>query len=224
MQVFFSSPEPKARVSYCHSAPSVVRLSKIFPIYNLFSETAERNSTKLDRKQDLNTLYQVCVFRACQKGGTLYSGAQYVALLASCLCIYLGEGRGRGVALMHLYVWEHIVIPNYRTAWRMFTKLGRDEELMAPTCIKVFQPETTQGRIQDRAKIGHGGFLLPETSSSDQKATATNRMYNNDLEACGMKCCYFFVPFWSQIFYAFIVLRWATVALWASCLHKSSRS
>ena len=25
------------------------------------------------------------------------------------LCIYLGEGK-RGVALMHVYVWEHIVI------------------------------------------------------------------------------------------------------------------
>ena len=32
-----------------------------------FSETAERNSTKLDRKQDLNALYQVCVFRADRK-------------------------------------------------------------------------------------------------------------------------------------------------------------
>ena len=32
-----------------------------------FSETAELNSTKLDRKQDLNVLYQVCVFRADQK-------------------------------------------------------------------------------------------------------------------------------------------------------------
>ena len=30
-------------------------------------ETAERNSTKLDRKQDLNVLYQVCVFRAERK-------------------------------------------------------------------------------------------------------------------------------------------------------------
>ena len=29
-----------------------------------FSETAERNSTKLDRKQDLNIFYQVCVFQA----------------------------------------------------------------------------------------------------------------------------------------------------------------
>ena len=36
-------------------------------IFDFSSETAERNSTKLDRKQDLNTLYQVCVFRADRK-------------------------------------------------------------------------------------------------------------------------------------------------------------
>ena len=33
-------------------------------IFDFSSETAERNSTKLDRKQDLNDLYQVCVFLA----------------------------------------------------------------------------------------------------------------------------------------------------------------
>ena len=33
-------------------------------IFDFSSETAERNSTNLDRKQDLNVLYQVCVFRA----------------------------------------------------------------------------------------------------------------------------------------------------------------
>ena len=32
-------------------------------IFDFSSETAEQNSTKLDRKQDLNVLYQVCVFR-----------------------------------------------------------------------------------------------------------------------------------------------------------------
>ena len=64
-------------------------------IFDFFSETAERNSKKLDRKQDLNVLYQVCVFepiskQKCppwlipQKGGTLYSGARIVALWASC--------------------------------------------------------------------------------------------------------------------------------------------
>ena len=36
-------------------------------ILDFSSETNERNSTKLDRKQDLNVLYQVCVFRADRK-------------------------------------------------------------------------------------------------------------------------------------------------------------
>ena len=36
-------------------------------ISDFLSETAERNSTKLVRKQDLNVLYQLCVFRADQK-------------------------------------------------------------------------------------------------------------------------------------------------------------
>ena len=120
-------------------------------IFDFSSETTERNSTKLYRKQDLNVLYQVCVFRADrknkmttlasdwlrnfrlllwnrwigiqrnftgskistsstkfvffgpigktrwppwpirQKGGTLYSGARYVALWASCLIVVLGH-------------------------------------------------------------------------------------------------------------------------------------
>ena len=36
-------------------------------ILDFSSETAKRNSPKLDRKQDLNALYQVCVFRADRK-------------------------------------------------------------------------------------------------------------------------------------------------------------
>ena len=36
-------------------------------IFYFSSETSEQNSTKLDRKQDLNVLYQVCVFRADRK-------------------------------------------------------------------------------------------------------------------------------------------------------------
>ena len=35
-----------------------------FDIFNFSSKTAERNSTKLDRKQDRNVLHQVCVFLA----------------------------------------------------------------------------------------------------------------------------------------------------------------
>ena len=36
-------------------------------IFDFSSKTAERNSRKLDRKQDLNVLYQVCVFRVDRK-------------------------------------------------------------------------------------------------------------------------------------------------------------
>ena len=38
-----------------------------FRIFDFSSATAEQNSTKLDRKQDLNALYQVCVFLADRK-------------------------------------------------------------------------------------------------------------------------------------------------------------
>ena len=63
--------------------------------FDFSSETAERNSMKLDRKQDLNVLYKVfgpiskqkCrPWLISQRDGTLYSGARYVALWASCYC------------------------------------------------------------------------------------------------------------------------------------------
>ena len=44
-----------------------VRPSLIFHIFDFSEETADRNSTKLDRKQDLNVLYQVCVIQAVEK-------------------------------------------------------------------------------------------------------------------------------------------------------------
>ena len=51
---------------HCDHALSVVRPLLTFNIFYFSSETAELNSTKLDKKQDLNVLYQVCVFRANQ--------------------------------------------------------------------------------------------------------------------------------------------------------------
>ena len=62
----FSAPEPKAQMHYCDhelSVPlSVRQLSLTFHIFDFFSETSEINSYKLDRKQGLNVLYQVCGF------------------------------------------------------------------------------------------------------------------------------------------------------------------
>ena len=69
--------------------------------------------------------------------------------------------------------------------------LGRDEVLMVPYKCCCFWARSAQGRIQGGAKIGQGGPLLQETSSSDRKATVTNQMDSDDLEACGKKWCYF---------------------------------
>ena len=57
----------KWAIVIAHRPSSVRRPSVNFHIFDFSSETAERNSMKLDRKQDLNALYQVCVFRADRK-------------------------------------------------------------------------------------------------------------------------------------------------------------
>ena len=49
-------------------------------IFNFSSETAERNSTKLDRKQDINVLYQVCVFRADRKNKMAALASDWLSL------------------------------------------------------------------------------------------------------------------------------------------------
>ena len=46
------------------SVLSSVRPSLTFHIFNFSCDTVEQNSTKLDRKQNLNVLYQVCAFQA----------------------------------------------------------------------------------------------------------------------------------------------------------------
>ena len=65
-------------------------------------------------------------------------------ILMIFLCIYLGE-KGVGVALMHVYVWEHIVSLYYRTSKWMFTKLSRDEVLMVPYKCCCFRPDPSRG-------------------------------------------------------------------------------
>ena len=40
-------------------------------------------------------------------GRCLYKRFKCLRILMNFLCLYLGDERGRGVALMHVYVWNH---------------------------------------------------------------------------------------------------------------------
>ena len=54
-------------------------------IFDFSSETAERNSTKFERKQDLNVLYQFCVFPANPKNKMDASTSDWVKHLLTSL-------------------------------------------------------------------------------------------------------------------------------------------
>ena len=55
-------------------------------IFNFCSETAERNSTKLDRKKDLNVLYQVCFLGRSEKQNGL--PGQSIKKVAHCTQVH----------------------------------------------------------------------------------------------------------------------------------------
>ena len=77
----FSSPEPKAQVSYCHSAPSVVRPSVRRPsvnfyVFNFFSRTAWWILMTLGRDEVLMVPYKCCCFSARSAQGRIQGGAK----------------------------------------------------------------------------------------------------------------------------------------------------
>ena len=53
--------------------------------------------------------------------------------------------------------------------------------------FRQIRPGADPGRGKNRSQEGP----LLQRNFSDWKATATNRMHSNDLEACAMKNCYF---------------------------------
>ena len=60
-------------------------------IFDFFSETAAGNSTKLDRKQDLNVLYQVKVFRADWKTKMAVLASDFIAETFSTLTFFFNR-------------------------------------------------------------------------------------------------------------------------------------
>ena len=84
------------------------------------------------------------------------------------------EGGG---ALMHVYIWEHIVSLSYRTDLWIFIKFGRDEVHMVLYKCYCFSTRSVEGRIQGGSKIGHRGspsstnfFFRPEGYSNKLNA------------------------------------------------------
>ena len=69
---------------------------------------------------------------------------------------------------MCVYVWKHKVSLNYRIAWWLFTKLGRNKVLMTPPHICIdFWAKSAKGRIQGRAIIYQGSkFMLANSQNA----------------------------------------------------------
>ena len=77
----FSSPEPNAQVSYCHSAssvvrPSVVRPSVNFHIFNFFSRTVRWILMKLSRDEVFMVPNKCCCFSIISAQGWIQGGAK----------------------------------------------------------------------------------------------------------------------------------------------------
>ena len=81
LPTLFSSPEPKAQVSCCHSEPSVVRPSVRRPsvnfhIFNFFSRTAGWILMKIGRDKILMVPYKCCCFSVRSAQGWIQGGAK----------------------------------------------------------------------------------------------------------------------------------------------------
>ena len=109
--------------------------------------------------------------------------SDFVILARAAQMSFLARG-----APMHEYVWEHIVNLYDRTLRWLFMKRGRLQVLMVPYICLGFSVRSAKGLIQGRVKISQ--LLLHRTSSSDWKATATNRMHSSYLKAFRNNCRY----------------------------------
>ena len=65
--------------------------------------------------------------------------------------------KGMRVALMHVYVWEHMFRIIYRITGSMFKKFGRNEVRMVSHMYTWLSARSPKGLVQGWAKIGHGG-------------------------------------------------------------------
>ena len=138
--------------------------------------------------------------------------------------------KGGGGLHMHLYVWEHIAFPTEQIDG-CFTKLGRDEVIMALHMCLGFLARSAKRWIQGSTKIGHWGASSPKDLyfRMQQQQTECNLVSWIEISwlfAFGLIsqiiCSH---AFWLIICLeilllteVLIVLRWAISAPWGSCL------
>ena len=132
-------------------------------IFNFSSETAEQNSTKLDRKQDLNVLYQVCVSLTDWKNkmAALASDLlRHFRLLLKLLNKIQQNSMGSKISMSST---KSASVSASETAERNLMKLDRKQDLNVFYQVCVF-------RADQKKQDGGLGLWLTETfSTSPQK-------------------------------------------------------
>ena len=151
-------------------------------IFDFSSETAERNSTKLDRKQDLNVLTQVCVFgpigksrwplwpligwdifdfssETAERNSTKLDRKQNLNVLTQ-VCVFRADRKNKMVALasdwlshFRLLLWNR---------WTEFNETWQEARSQRP-------PQSLCFSGQSEKQDGQPGLWLAETSTSPLK-------------------------------------------------------
>ena len=145
-----------------------------------------------------NTQLFLFNFHVCKWKNVYIKDLNAWRILMNFLCIYFGEKGGGCCTNACICMGTHSqpllqnrLMDVYETWLRNLVGMKCS---WPGTCINMFG-YIRLGADPGRGKIGpgEGGFLLQNTSSSDRKATATNWIHSNDLEACVMKgCCFSF--------------------------------
>ena len=137
-------------------------------ILNFSSETAEWNSTKLDRKQDLNVLYQVCDFRADRKNKMAALASdwlRYFRLLWNCwtefnetwqearsqclyqVCVFRADRKNKMAALAYEWLIHFQLL--LWNSWMEFNETQQEARSQRPLLSLCFsgRSEKQDGRL-----------------------------------------------------------------------------
>ena len=124
-----------------------------------FSETAELNSTKLDRKQDINVLYQVCVFRADRKNKMAALASDWLRLLDFSsetpernstkldrkqdikvlykVCVFRADGKNKMAVLASDWLRRFRLLWNRWTEFNETWQEARSQRLLPSFCLQA---------------------------------------------------------------------------------------